>query len=572
MALINTHSFTELTGTTWDAAAESNKRTKTLTGNTEITITNAPANFEGLLEVTNSGYTLTINGAPVTIKPIDETMIGILSVGGVLKFYSSANSGNNGGGTVQLEAPVLSASVASASQINLSWADVEHESSYQLQRATNSSFTANLVTLATPAAGITSYNDTGLQKSITYYYRIKAVGNGTSITDSSYGTTSATISSSGTAQLSTPSLSASVVSDTQINLSWNDVENESSYQLQRATDILFTANLITLTTPAAGTTSYNDTSLSAGTTYFFRIKAVGNGTTYVDSGYGSAQATTTGVGNQLPMPTPTITSNSDTSQTISWNAVSEATSYTLKANSVDDYAGAGTIYAGSGTSYVFSGRDPGTTYFYWLIASGAGKDDSVPGTVSAMTTFSGILSANFNGLLGAAPVAESGDFTEVINMIVDGAGNAKPAVTGNAWLLWDGANNAKTEMIFATVPTSGAGSVRIYHRTNDDRSIAITYQLSRSEIGTWNMSIYQEDPALTNGFTTLLNQTVSAPTAFKRLVAETTATQLKFSILNSNGTVSVSHTVNHSIATMGSPITRVLMTHTDLSILKLTDI
>lgn len=69
----------------------------------------------------------------------------------------------------------------------------------------------------------------------------------------------------------TTTVTPTVAGDTQINLSWTDISGAVSYQLQRATDAGFTANLVT--TPVMGTTS-NATGLAAGTTYYFRVAAV----------------------------------------------------------------------------------------------------------------------------------------------------------------------------------------------------------------------------------------------------------------------------------------------------------
>jgi hypothetical protein len=92
-------------------------------------------------------------------------------------------------------------------------------------------------------------------------------------------------------QLNIPgSFTATVASTSQINLSWTDVANESSYRIDRSTD---NTNWTQIGgTISAGTTSYNATGLSTGTLYYFRIKAVGDGVTYIDSGYATDSETT----------------------------------------------------------------------------------------------------------------------------------------------------------------------------------------------------------------------------------------------------------------------------------------
>ncbi|MFH1383105.1 MAG: cytochrome c3 family protein [Chloroflexota bacterium] len=71
-------------------------------------------------------------------------------------------------------------------------------------------------------------------------------------------------------------LSATAISATQVNLTWTDnANNESGFLIQRATDNTFSTNLVTLTV-GANIRSYNDTSVIAGTTYYFRVFATGS--------------------------------------------------------------------------------------------------------------------------------------------------------------------------------------------------------------------------------------------------------------------------------------------------------
>lgn len=87
----------------------------------------------------------------------------------------------------QLDTPEITVEVISDTQINITWTDVANAFSYTLQRATNSSYTANLTTLS--EADVLSYNNTGLTPATQYYYRVKAVAEeDTLFTDSDYDT------------------------------------------------------------------------------------------------------------------------------------------------------------------------------------------------------------------------------------------------------------------------------------------------------------------------------------------------------------------------------------------------
>jgi hypothetical protein len=91
-------------------------------------------------------------------------------------------------------------------------------------------------------------------------------------------------------QLATPTLTATPASPTQINLSWINVDNEVSYRLERSLDNLNWTQIGG--TIAPNVTSYSDTTLSSLTLYYYRIKAIGNNTIYVDSNWGTSYATT----------------------------------------------------------------------------------------------------------------------------------------------------------------------------------------------------------------------------------------------------------------------------------------
>lgn len=105
-------------------------------------------------------------------------------------------------------------------------------------------------------------------------------------------------------------LTATTISDTQINLSWTAVNNAINYQLQRATDANFTANLVT-SSPSG--TSASATSLAAGTTYYFKVIPVSS------AGQGTASNTasaTTTISNPAAPPTAAVISGANVNITL----------------------------------------------------------------------------------------------------------------------------------------------------------------------------------------------------------------------------------------------------------------
>jgi|LakMenE18May11ns_1017448.scaffolds.fasta_scaffold9729510_2 hypothetical protein len=105
--------------------------------------------------------------------------------------------------------------------------------------------------------------------------------------------------------LNTPTLTATVISATQINLSWTNVPHESSYKLE------WSANGTTGWTQiggtiAANTTSFSHTGLTASTAYYYRVSAIGDGVTYATSAFGTANGTTSAASSATYLTFPTL--------------------------------------------------------------------------------------------------------------------------------------------------------------------------------------------------------------------------------------------------------------------------
>jgi lysophospholipase L1-like esterase len=121
-----------------------------------------------------------------------------------------------------LASPTISASTASTTQINLSWGAISNAQAYVLERASNSGFTAGLVTLYTGSN--LSLNDTGLSASTQYFYRLKATASG--YTTSGYGSANATTQTIVLTTPATPTLLA--VSDVKDTFDFNYVSGYGS--------------------------------------------------------------------------------------------------------------------------------------------------------------------------------------------------------------------------------------------------------------------------------------------------------------------------------------------------------
>lgn len=99
-----------------------------------------------------------------------------------------------------------------------------------------------------------------------------------------------------------PNFVAVADGENDIDLQWDDVNNESSYLVEFS--LTGTGGWSTLSTPAAGATTSTQTGLNPGDTRFYRIKAIGDGVNFLDSPFSTASATTEDSGD---VTAPTFT-------------------------------------------------------------------------------------------------------------------------------------------------------------------------------------------------------------------------------------------------------------------------
>ncbi|WP_368293240.1 cell wall-binding repeat-containing protein [Dehalobacter sp. TBBPA1] len=195
--------------------------------------------------------------------------------------YTSAVSAKTSAPTGEPLTPTgLEATTLSSSQIELVWDPSTDAESYYVFRDTSASgsFTTKIATVKT-----TTYTSTGLTAGKRYYFKVQAYNSG-------FGTSSKSSYAYATTETAVPdvpdNLAATSVSSSQINLTWSSVSAATSYYVYRATSSSGTYSKIATVTDE----SYNNTGLTANTTYYYKIKSYNS---YGTSDYSSyAYATT----------------------------------------------------------------------------------------------------------------------------------------------------------------------------------------------------------------------------------------------------------------------------------------
>lgn len=170
-------------------------------------------------------------------------------------------------------------------------------------------------------------------------------------------------------------LTATGVSPSQINLSWQDNSNtEEGFKIERSPT--GTSDWSQIATVGINVTTYQNTSLVCGTRYYYRVRSYNGG--------GNSSYTSTASAITAPCtPVLNTIANSDSngSYNVSWGSATGASGYTLQEATNSGFTDATTAYSGSGTSTSLTERAPGT-YYYRVKASNASGDSAWSNTQS----------------------------------------------------------------------------------------------------------------------------------------------------------------------------------------------
>ncbi len=268
-------------------------------------------------------------------------------------------------------------------QIDLTWLDrSKNEDGFEIQRRTSG---GAYTTIATTGPNTTSFNDTPLEPSTTYTYRVRAFnGNG----DSRW-TKEASATTKPAPPIAPTSLTATTVDHQRIDLAWTDNSgDETGFRIERKTEPSGTFALIA--TVGANVTKYYNTGLQSGTTYTYRVRAFNAGG---DSEHSNEATASTDMATLPVAPSDLVATTVDHQRIdLTWTDNStDETGFRIerKLEPAGSFALIATVGANV-TKYYNTGLQAGTTYTYRVRAfSGVGESENsnqATATTDAATT------------------------------------------------------------------------------------------------------------------------------------------------------------------------------------------
>lgn len=208
---------------------------------------------------------------------------------GSIVTISSVNSADiSTAGTITLNSIPAPDCTTGFTNLSASWNSLSGAASYTVQRDTSNTFLVSSPGFAESTPTTNSTTLSGLSSATQYYVRVRA-------NDSSGKYTYWSNVVNQTTKDNSITLSATAATFS-VNLSWTANTCAYQYTLQRATDSGFTQNLVE-NTYASGTTTATASSLTGGTTYYFRIRMI----TAASGGYTSPWSSTV---SAVPLSSP----------------------------------------------------------------------------------------------------------------------------------------------------------------------------------------------------------------------------------------------------------------------------
>jgi fibronectin type 3 domain-containing protein len=367
------------------------------------------------------------DGSPVTGTSIQDSGLtpGNTYSYEVVATNGSGSSSPSSAASVTLlpgQPGTLTASTTGTTQVVLNWGAATGASTYEVLAgpAGSNTFSSDLGTVSG-----TTFTDSGLTPGASYNYQVVA-------TDSSGNGAASNTATGATVPEQVNGLKANVVSAGEVDLSWTAASGATSYLVERSPTGAGTWSIISAGTNA---TSFADTTVNAGTTYDYRLAAVGT------AGQGAFSALQTVTTLQVTPGQVTGVSASAASPTeidLTWTITPGVSTYSVLRSSTSATTGFTTLSTTVAPAwYQDTTASPNTTYWYEVIASNTGGSGPASAVTIAATppVNTALLSNGFEGgTNGASMTAASsgGASGNALNQVSCATGTATYTKTSAA--------------------------------------------------------------------------------------------------------------------------------------------
>lgn len=340
--------------------------------------------------------------------------------------------------------PTGIAAAAGDSSVTVSWTAVSGATSYNIYYGTSAGVTTSNGSKLTGATSPQAV--TGLTNGTTYYFVVSAVNAGGEGVLSSEK--SATPAAAATPPASPTGVAASG-GDGAATVSWSAVAGATSYNLYYGTSAGVTAaNGIKVANAVSPQTVSN---LNNGTAYYFVVSAVNaNGESALSS---EKSATPAAVVLPPTNPSGIVASGGDSQVTVSWTAVSGASSYNIYYRTSSGVTAAnGTKFANAVSPQAVTGLTNSTTYFFVVTAVNAGGESGVSSEKSATPSATVQAPGSPNGRAVSATVP--GQMTVSWNAV-------SGATSYNVYFLQSATVPTKTQVLAGPKQSSATASLTV---------------------------------------------------------------------------------------------------------------
>ena len=276
---------------------------------------------------------------------------------------------------------------ASTGKVTVSWSKVTGADKYSVYYSVDGGSTYSLLKTVTGTS--LTHSSAPVGKAV--YYKVKAVYSANTAANSAYSSYT-----KGTATLAAPSISVSNVASTgKIKVSWNAVSGAAKY-----TVYIYDASGNLLKSTSTSGTSLTHSSAVAGTTYTYKVRAIGS-VSAANSSYSAAKDRTC----DLAAPTLSVSTASGKPK-LTWTKVSGADKYDVYYST--DGSSWSKLKTVTGTSLTHSSATAGKTYYYRVRAVCSANSSAnsawsgsvkvkVPGSTSGLAAPSLTVAANTAG-------------------------------------------------------------------------------------------------------------------------------------------------------------------------------